>query len=194
MTFYRFNWRQSIRPSRSAQVSAMKLLARPMFLENPTNQFPWSFLIRPPQPVVFVDPEAAPSVFSFTQPLFGLSHLICFITFDWLLEGWLTHKVNSMACEKITLASWGFTLLPLKTSWLRWCQISQIARRKVVPREGGGGWWVVVWFEGVLLDLALEVSQSVKFEEKKVRSLLSMPSWYQIGFTSLQSRIAWVIV
>ena len=139
MTFYRFNWRQSIRPSRSAQVSAMKLLARPMFLENPTNQFPWSFLIRPPQPVVFVDPEAAPSVFSFTQPLFGLSHLICFITFDWLLEGWLTHKVNSMACEKITLASWGFTLLPLKTSWLRWCQISQIARRKVVPREGGGG-------------------------------------------------------
>ena len=194
MTFYRFNWRQSIRPSRSAQVSAMKLLARPMFLENPTNQFPWSFLIRPPQPVVFVDPEAAPSVFSFTQPLFGLSHLICFITFDWLLEGWLTHKVNSMACEKITLASWGFTLLPLKTSWLRWCQISQIARRKVVPREGGGGWWVVGWFEGVLLDLALEVSQSVKFEEKKVRSLLSMPSWYQIGFTSLQSRIAWVIV
>ena len=143
MTFYRFNWRQSIRPSRSAQVSAMKLLARPMFLENPTNQFPWSFLIRPPQPVVFVDPEAAPSVFSFTQPLFGLSHLICFITFDWLLEGWLTHKVNSMACEKITLASWGFTLLPLKTSWLRWCQISQIARRKVVPREGGGGGGVV---------------------------------------------------
>ena len=186
MTDWWFCRWQSWRPSRSAQTSAMKLLAWLTCLENPLSQFPWSSLIRPPHPAAFKRSEADPSVFNLTQPESGFSHLIYLIILVWFLLGRLMHKAYSVACMKMFFAKCGFAPLPLKTIWLCWCQISQI--------EKGNNTFQGGWFEEANhFDLALVFSQSVIPWEKKLVLLLWTPRRCHVGFTTLQSRRAWIM-
>ncbi|KAK9982929.1 hypothetical protein SO802_032454 [Lithocarpus litseifolius] len=70
----------SKRPSQRAYSSAKKLDVMPIFLANPTIQAPSSSQITHPPPTRPEFPSDDPSVFNFTQPRAGLSHLICLIT------------------------------------------------------------------------------------------------------------------
>ena len=158
----------------------------PIFLKNPSIQFPWSSLINPPLPAVFKRSEADPFVFNFTQHVSGFSHMIYLTIVAWFLLGWLMHKAYSMACMMIFFANCGFAPLPLKIVWLRWCQISQMAKGN---KTFQGGWFE----EDSCFDLALVVSHSLISWEKKVELLLWIPSWCHVGFTTLQSRSAWIM-
>ncbi|KAK9989587.1 hypothetical protein SO802_029826 [Lithocarpus litseifolius] len=68
-----------VRPSLNAHNSASKLEVTLILLEKPTTQLPDSSLITPPPPASPGLPKEDPSVFSFLQPLLGLSHLISFV-------------------------------------------------------------------------------------------------------------------
>lgn len=76
----KFRLMQSKRPSQRAYSSAKKLDVMPIFLVNPTIQAPSSSQITHPPPTRPEFPSDDPSVFHFTQPRVGLSHLICLIT------------------------------------------------------------------------------------------------------------------
>ena len=164
----------------------MKLLVCPICLENPPSHLPWSSLIRPPHPVAFKWLEADPSVFNLTQPESGFSQLIYLTILVWFLLGWLMHRAYSMACMVILFANCGFAPLTLKTIWLRCCHISQIAKGN---NTSHGGWFE----EDNHFDLALMLSQSLIPWEKKVELLLWTPSWRHVGFTTSQSRRAWIM-
>ena len=135
-TAFKFKLLQRVSPSLRAQSSAMKLVEKPIFLEKPATQFPWSSLRMPPPPALPGFPRAEPSVLSQIQPCWGFSHLTCTMVLLPMHVGSRMQYWNSKALKTISQWMSKWAARSQKITLFLCFYIPQIAKGKIIFQWG----------------------------------------------------------